>query len=103
MGQYNLEHFLMWAGLTWSSPAIKKPFLAPWTPGYVPGMGKNGPEPCSPMHWGVIWRTRHFPGGPVQPGAAQPFWSCSSHKMAIFGPLDPWIGAWKWQKRVPHQ
>ena len=38
MGQYNLEHFLMWAGPNWSSPAITR---------------------------------------------------------VIFGPLDPWIGAWK--------
>ena len=32
MGQYNLEHFLMWAGLTWSSPAIKKNIFGPLDP-----------------------------------------------------------------------
>ena len=31
----------------------------------IPGKGKYGPKPCSPMYWCVIWRTRHFPGGPV--------------------------------------
>ena len=99
--QYELKYFPMWVDRNWSSTAIlvcfkpkKSLFLEPQSP----GKGKNGPNPCSLMHWGVIWRTRHFPGGLVQPGAAQPFQSCSSHKIGIFGPLDPWICAWKWQK-----
>ena len=29
--------------------------------------------------------------------------SVFSHKISIFGHLETWIGAWNWQKRLPHQ
>ena len=30
-------------------------------------------------------------------------WSGFGQKIAIFGALDAWIGAWIWKKRLPHQ
>ena len=30
-------------------------------------------------------------------------WPGFSYKVAIFGALEAWIGAWNWQKRLPHQ
>ena len=29
--------------------------------------------------------------------------SVFSHKIAIFGHLEIWIGAWNWQKKLPHE
>ena len=32
-----------------------------------------------------------------------PFGPDLAKKIAIFGALDAWIGAWIWKKRLPHQ
>ena len=32
-----------------------------------------------------------------------PFGPDLAKKIAIFGALDAWIGAWNWKKRLPHQ
>jgi len=32
-----------------------------------------------------------------------PFGLDLAKKKAIYGALDVWIGAWNWQKRLPHQ
>ena len=47
-----------------------------WTPGPLDRcLEMTKMAPSDAMAWGVIRHTRHFPGGPVQPGATPAIWA----------------------------
>ena len=51
---------------------------------WTDGQGMNGPKPCCPMHWYVIWPIIQYPDGLPSSGSCQPLWPIFAIKRPNF-------------------